>query len=56
LKDNIACGPEDGCPQEAGGTPPVNDKAARTRASVTEQEALAFHAEGRPGKLEINPT
>jgi malate dehydrogenase (oxaloacetate-decarboxylating)(NADP+) len=34
----------------------MNDKAARTRASVTEQEALAFHAQGRPGKLEINPT
>ena len=35
---------------------PVNEKAARTRTSVTESEALAFHAEGRPGKLEINPT
>jgi malate dehydrogenase (oxaloacetate-decarboxylating)(NADP+) len=34
---------------------PLNDKA-RTRASVTEQEALDFHSEGRPGKLEINPT
>nr|CAD6603313.1 NADP-dependent malic enzyme [Rhizobium sp. TCK] len=34
----------------------VNEKAARTRTSVTESEALAFHAEGRPGKLEINPT
>ncbi|MGO4624614.1 NADP-dependent malic enzyme [Ensifer sp. 2TAB8] len=32
------------------------DKLTRTRASVTEQEALDFHAEGRPGKLEINPT
>nr|WP_281978159.1 NADP-dependent malic enzyme [Pseudorhizobium flavum] len=34
----------------------MNEKAARTRTSVTESEALAFHAEGRPGKLEINPT
>ncbi|MBK5568598.1 NADP-dependent malic enzyme [Ensifer sp. SSB1] len=32
------------------------DKLTRTRASVTEQEALDFHSEGRPGKLEINPT
>jgi hypothetical protein len=24
--------------------------------SVTAQEALQFHAEGRPGKLEITPT
>eukprot|EP00913_Durusdinium_trenchii_P026985 g25320.t1 len=28
----------------------------RSRASVTEQEALDFHAGGRPGKLEITPT
>ena len=35
---------------------PLNEKAARSRTSVTEIEALAFHAEGRPGKLEITPT
>lgn len=34
----------------------VNDKAGSTRTSVTEQEALDFHADGRPGKLEITPT
>ncbi len=34
----------------------VNDKAANTRTSVTEQEALDFHSDGRPGKLEITPT
>ena len=34
----------------------VNDKTASTRTSVTEQEALDFHADGRPGKLEITPT
>lgn len=34
----------------------ATEKAARSRASVTEQEALDFHSEGRPGKLEINPT
>ena len=31
-------------------------KPASTRTSVTDQEALDFHAEGRPGKLEITPT
>ena len=35
---------------------PLNEKATRSRTSVTEIEALAFHAEGRPGKLEITPT
>ncbi|TNM66309.1 NADP-dependent malic enzyme [Aliirhizobium smilacinae] len=34
----------------------VNDKAGSTRTSVTEQEALDFHSDGRPGKLEITPT
>src|SRR4030081_3839037 len=28
----------------------------RTRPTFTDQEALQFHAEGRPGKLEIVPT
>lgn len=32
------------------------NKTGRTRVSVTEQEALDFHANGRPGKLEITPT
>ena len=32
------------------------DQKPRARNSVTEQEALDFHARGRPGKLEITPT
>ena len=28
----------------------------RTRSSTTDQEALLFHAQGRPGKIEIRPT
>jgi malate dehydrogenase (oxaloacetate-decarboxylating)(NADP+) len=31
-------------------------KTGRTKVSVTEQEALDFHSQGRPGKLEITPT
>jgi malate dehydrogenase (oxaloacetate-decarboxylating)(NADP+) len=31
-------------------------KDAKTGPSVTDQEALDFHAQGRPGKLEIVPT
>src|SRR5277367_2759510 len=27
-----------------------------TKISVTDEEALAFHAQGRPGKLQISPT
>ncbi|MCF3639202.1 NADP-dependent malic enzyme [Rhizobium sp. TRM95111] len=34
----------------------ATDKADRTTATVTDQEALDFHASGRPGKLEISPT
>jgi len=30
--------------------------SSRSAPSVTEKEALDFHANGRPGKLEINPT
>ncbi|MHA1189318.1 MAG: NADP-dependent malic enzyme [Alphaproteobacteria bacterium] len=30
--------------------------AATSRISVTDQEALQFHSEGKPGKLEIQPT
>ena len=32
------------------------EKKERPVTSVTDQEALEFHAMGRPGKLEINPT
>ncbi|WP_416796432.1 NADP-dependent malic enzyme [Ciceribacter azotifigens] len=35
---------------------PASEKPDRIRTSVTEQEALDFHAQGRPGKLEIAPT
>src|SRR5204863_4509336 len=28
----------------------------RSRPSFSEQEALRFHQQGKPGKLEINPT
>jgi malate dehydrogenase (oxaloacetate-decarboxylating)(NADP+) len=33
-----------------------DEKAQRGGVSVTDQEALEFHARGRPGKLEIIPT
>ena len=32
------------------------DKPGQRPPSVTDQEALDFHSQGRPGKLEINPT
>ncbi len=35
---------------------PDTDKLERTAISFTDQEALLFHQEGRPGKLEITPT
>ena len=35
---------------------PATDKSAQNMSTVTEQEALDFHARGRPGKLEVNPT
>ncbi|MCV9999059.1 NADP-dependent malic enzyme [Pararhizobium sp. YC-54] len=35
---------------------PTNDKSSRNTTSVTDQEALDFHSQGRPGKLEISPT
>ena len=35
---------------------PATDKSTQSMSTVTEQEALDFHAHGRPGKLEINPT
>ena len=33
-----------------------NGRPVKSGPSVTDQEALKFHAEGRPGKLEITPT
>jgi malate dehydrogenase (oxaloacetate-decarboxylating)(NADP+) len=35
---------------------PGTDKSDRSISAVTDQEALDFHARGRPGKLEISPT
>ena len=35
---------------------PETEKPSRNVASVTDQEALDFHSQGRPGKLEITPT
>jgi malate dehydrogenase (oxaloacetate-decarboxylating)(NADP+) len=35
---------------------PLNDTTAEGGPSVTPQEALDFHAIGRPGKLEVTPT
>src|SRR5690606_15715142 len=35
-------------------TSPKSPKAEQTR--FTDQEALQFHAQGKPGKLEITPT
>ncbi|MEP0235486.1 NADP-dependent malic enzyme [Roseibium sp.] len=34
----------------------ANDKTSKTSVSFTDQEALQFHQEGRPGKLEVTPT
>ena len=38
------------------GNMPATDKSAQNMSTVTEQEALDFHARGRPGKLEVKPT
>src|SRR5690606_8492514 len=35
---------------------PLKDRNTEAGPSVSDQEALDFHATGRPGKLEINPT
>ncbi|MCA1242755.1 NADP-dependent malic enzyme [Stappia stellulata] len=35
---------------------PTTDKSGKSNVSFTEQEALQFHQQGRPGKLEITPT
>src|SRR6478736_9684002 len=44
--------------QDPGRAAVMNDKVEgpNTRFSITDQEALQFHARGRPGKLEIMPT
>src|SRR6218665_4172420 len=34
----------------------LTELTGRTHTSVTDREALDFHSEGRPGKLEINAT
>ncbi|MTI18495.1 NADP-dependent malic enzyme [Rhodobacteraceae bacterium RKSG542] len=35
---------------------PTTDKSASNTISFTDQDALQFHQEGKPGKLEITPT
>lgn len=35
---------------------PATDKSGNSKIPMTDQEALQFHQQGRPGKLEINPT
>lgn len=35
---------------------PATDKSGKSSIPMTDQEALQFHQQGRPGKLEINPT
>ncbi|GHB26983.1 malic enzyme [Pseudovibrio japonicus] len=35
---------------------PTTDKTASSQVRFTDQDALAFHQEGKPGKLEISPT
>lgn len=35
---------------------PATDKSGNNKIPMTDQEALQFHQEGRPGKLEITPT
>ncbi|MEM8663019.1 MAG: NADP-dependent malic enzyme, partial [Pseudomonadota bacterium] len=32
------------------------EKSRRGRPAITDQEALTFHQQGRPGKLEVTPT
>jgi malate dehydrogenase (oxaloacetate-decarboxylating)(NADP+) len=34
----------------------TTDQKPKSRISFTDQEALLFHAQGKPGKLEIVPT
>ncbi|MFK8032988.1 MAG: NADP-dependent malic enzyme [Hyphomicrobiales bacterium] len=35
---------------------PATDKSGNNKIPMTDQEALQFHQDGRPGKLEITPT
>ncbi|MEH6727781.1 MAG: NADP-dependent malic enzyme [Hyphomicrobiales bacterium] len=35
---------------------PATDKSGKSNIPMTDQEALQFHQQGRPGKLEITPT
>ena len=35
---------------------PADNRPAKAGPSVTDQEALDFHAHGRPGKIEISAT
>ncbi|MCR9236599.1 MAG: NADP-dependent malic enzyme [Alphaproteobacteria bacterium] len=35
---------------------PATDKSGKSKIPMTDQEALQFHQQGRPGKLEITPT
>jgi malate dehydrogenase (oxaloacetate-decarboxylating)(NADP+) len=45
--------------QDSGGNMPVSTPKGNTperTPTASEKEALDFHAQGRPGKLEINPT
>ncbi|WP_310621971.1 NADP-dependent malic enzyme [Flexibacterium corallicola] len=35
---------------------PATDKTANSQINFTDQDALQFHQQGRPGKLEITPT
>lgn len=42
--------------KQGNGNTMAADKTPKGRASVTDREALDFHANGRPGKLEITPT
>ncbi|WP_067338436.1 NADP-dependent malic enzyme [Stappia indica] len=35
---------------------PTTDKSGKSNVSYTDQEALQFHQQGRPGKLEVTPT
>jgi malate dehydrogenase (oxaloacetate-decarboxylating)(NADP+) len=41
---------------KTGNAMPATDKSGKSSIPMTDQEALQFHQQGRPGKLEINPT
>jgi malate dehydrogenase (oxaloacetate-decarboxylating)(NADP+) len=48
--------PQSRSPTTGWNAMPGTDKSDRSISAVTDQEALDFHARGRPGKLEISPT